>query len=218
MKHPINFKELRNSVIQNKAEQLLKDFYHPLSLHQIEPLEDVEELVNWVGYTLHYGDLEVLCGSPGLLGCVRLAENEIWVHHKLDPFEEQTEGRHNHTIAHEIGHHVLHRNAQERHNAQYSLFETIDSTIFCRTHEKKERQERQADYFAGALLMPEVLMRKRFEVVRQDLRLAYEDADFEYQISKVLKGIFHVSRQSMVIRLKQLSLLEKPQGQQLLLL
>jgi len=72
---------------------------------------------------------------------------------------ESHEGRYNFTIAHEIGHHVLHRDhyLAER-NAEHP-------GIMCREVSAKPLVEQQADQFASALLMPADLVRRAAEQV-----------------------------------------------------
>ncbi|HEY4303420.1 MAG TPA: ImmA/IrrE family metallo-endopeptidase [Gemmatimonadaceae bacterium] len=98
------------------------------------------------------------------------------------------------TIAHEIGHYVLHRE-------DASLF--IDERYFTAFRDKKSSQgsdprERQANAFAAALLMPTHLVKREIEQQRFDI------ADDE-TLGNLAKK-FEVSVQSMAYRLSNLSL------------
>jgi Zn-dependent peptidase ImmA (M78 family) len=68
-------------------------------------------------------------------------------------------GRFNFTLAHEIGHWCLHRGRDEVRLATGNLFGAPAApSIICRTSERRERIEIQADAFAGCLLMPRDLL------------------------------------------------------------
>jgi len=98
------------------------------------------------------------------------------------------------SVAHEIGHYVLHRKASQ-------LF--IDKeyfAVFRDTHSStgESRREREANAFAAALLMPTALL--RLEIERQGLHLA-DEATLDS-----LAGLFRVSRQAMAYRLANLGI------------
>jgi Zn-dependent peptidase ImmA (M78 family) len=98
------------------------------------------------------------------------------------------------TIAHEVGHYLLHK-------GDSSLF--IDEKYFAAFRDKKsslgsDRKEREANAFAAALLMPAYLVRREIEQHHFDL------ADEEALAS--LAGKFQVSTQSMAYRLSNLGL------------
>jgi len=97
------------------------------------------------------------------------------------------------TVAHEIGHYVLHLGVSD-------LF--IDEGDFLAiyrrddTRSRDNKRERDANTFAGALLMPKDLLYKELETARLDL---FEDRDW-----KSLAERFDVSQQALMIRLTKL--------------
>jgi Zn-dependent peptidase ImmA (M78 family) len=96
------------------------------------------------------------------------------------------------TIAHEIGHYVLHRTELpvfiDKTLRQYSaVFRDADSST------GEDRREREANAFAAALLMP-------ISFVRAELANLDSDVEDEETIEALAKR-FKVSRQSMSIRL-----------------
>jgi Zn-dependent peptidase ImmA (M78 family) len=101
------------------------------------------------------------------------------------------------TIAHEIGHFVLHvRNKQQR------LF--VDKSVFKRDDDSStgnDVEEVAANSFAAALLMPEVLVRS--EIERQQF-----DLDDEDDVSNLARR-FNVSTAAMSFRLENLRLLRR---------
>lgn len=100
------------------------------------------------------------------------------------------------TIAHEIGHFVMHASD----NQQQRLF--VDrSTMFKRDENSStgdDLQEIQANQFAAALLMPEKLIREEIASSRLDL-------DDEEDVSDLAKR-FNVSAAAMTFRLENLGL------------
>ena len=73
-------------------------------------------------------------------------------------------GRYSFTLAHEIGHHVLHR--------QFYFEHLVDgeTKIICREANIKPIIERQADRFAAALLMPAETVKAAFSTLSEDSR------------------------------------------------
>lgn len=100
------------------------------------------------------------------------------------------------TIAHELGHYVLHRNESK-------MF--VDTAIFKRQSDeggyttREERMEREANYFAANILMPEIL-------VRREVRQFYKDLNDEANITQ-LAAKFEVSLPAMTFRLINLGII-----------
>ena len=108
---------------------------------------------------------------------------------------EQPEVRQRFTIAHELGHFVLHRGESELFiDRTFRAFRNQDSAT------GKDRAEIQANQFAAALLMPEELLKR--EVGDDMIDLAEAD------LINTLAERFGVSSQSMTFRLENLKLLE----------
>lgn len=101
-------------------------------------------------------------------------------------------GLKNFTIAHEVGHWVLHRN-----DSQDKLPGFDGEIIICRGENSNDERESQANYFAATLLMPEDFVRNAFEDVPQI---------FNYGTLCDLADQFNVSKRAMKIRLEELNL------------
>lgn len=103
-----------------------------------------------------------------------------------------SEVRQRFTLAHEIGHLYL------GHNGDFFLDRAI---LFrnSRSSEGTDSREVDANRFAAELLMPENLVRERFEN-------GFDDRD-EDEIVSLLARIFEVSTQAMAIRLQSLGLI-----------
>lgn len=98
------------------------------------------------------------------------------------------------TIAHELGHYVL-------HNERSNMF--VDKVFFRKKSDgytsKEEKIEREANYFAANILMPEKLIFQAVSNLTCDL---YEDET----VSKLAKD-FNVSSSAMLYRLINLGVL-----------
>jgi Zn-dependent peptidase ImmA (M78 family) len=99
------------------------------------------------------------------------------------------------TLAHELGHYVLHSNDSK-------MF--VDTAIFKRQIDggyssKEERMEREANNFAANILMPEIL-------VYREVRNFYKDLNDENNIAALAQK-FEVSTAAMTFRLINLSII-----------
>lgn len=98
------------------------------------------------------------------------------------------------TLAHELGHFVLHKE-------ESSVF--TDIQLFKRQSEgytsREERMEQEANFFAASILMPEVLVRQKANIMECDL---HDDEN----VSK-LAELFNVSLPAMTFRLLNLGII-----------
>ena len=150
----IEFPEIPFADIEARAQRLIDDYEDHIGrrIRTPIPVESIAE--HFLGYQIDITE-EGLFEDPRYLGGIVFDENVIRVNASV----ESHEGRYNFTIAHEIGHHVLHR---EHYLAERSA---TDSEIMCREVSAKPLVEQQADQFASALLMPADLVRRAAEQV-----------------------------------------------------
>jgi len=107
--------------------------------------------------------------------------------------------RHTFTIAHEIGHFMLHKgDVYLDGRVRVSFRDGLSSMA-------TDQEEVSANAFAAALLMPANWVRPAFEEV---VRRAAVDSEDE--LAEVLAGRFGVSRQAMLFRLINLGLVASP--------
>jgi len=150
------------------------------------PPVDVERIASNVGAEVAYERLEpeisgILVSAPD--GHVRIGVNNQ--HHR---------NRQRFTIAHEIGHHLL-------HSKQPTLFVDGQMVYFRDgiASTASDPREIQANAFAAALLMPE-------RVLRDDLRDEGVDALDEVAV-RTLAERYQVSQQALTLRLLNLGLI-----------
>ena len=89
-----------------------------------------------------------LFSDPELLGGIDFEQNKIYVNASVHDHD----GRYSFTVAHEIGHHVLHKGV-------YLDNKSSNGEILCRDTREKPHIETEADRFAAALLMPNEVVR-----------------------------------------------------------
>ena len=109
------------------------------------PVEDMAE--HYLGYEIDITD-EGLFSDPNFLGGIDFEESKIYVNVSV----EDHDGRYAFTVAHEIGHHVLHKESYLESHTEG------EKEILCRDASEKPKIELEADRFAAALLMPSDLV------------------------------------------------------------
>ena len=188
---------LSNDEIHEIAEEIGRQFL-PISIHRLPTI------LKYVlpSATILYKDMDKdVYGSFDFNEDILYISNEI----KQDPY------RTNFTIAHEIGHIVLHRNILQRYYKSTSNVQTIspsDKVI--------SKLEVQANIFASSLLLPkqvfltETTRRMSQLGIRPPLFKDHQTVNIRdcYGVCVYLQSFFQVSRQVVEIRLSQLNLLK----------
>jgi Zn-dependent peptidase ImmA (M78 family) len=138
----INWPVLSTEQIESAAGQLRNDALDALGLDRSTLPVPVERIAEFhLGYELDFTDQDA-----DIIGGIDFQAGVILI----NPAIEDHEGRYNFTIAHEIGHHCLHRELYIKHQDELG--------ILCRSR-ARPIEEVQADRFAEALLMPPAPLR-----------------------------------------------------------
>jgi len=155
------------------------------------PVESIAE--HFLGYDLEITD-KGLFVSGDVLGGISFETNTIFVNASI----ENHDGRYAFTVAHEIGHHELHRNLYIEHVLDHS-------NILCREVLKKPLIEKQADRFAAALLVPRSLIGSSGVLMsaRKPCRTLPEALELATALKRE-RGLANVSLSALVNRLKDL--------------
>ena len=166
------------------------------------PVEDIAE--HYLGYQIDFVN-EGLFSDPEILGGIDFDENKIYVNASV----EDHDGRYAFTIAHEIGHHVLHRDAYLKENLEG------EKEILCRDARNKPRIELEADRFAAALLMPAQSVRDILSQVNSSQKVK-TIGQARGLASKIIKEgeLNNVSNTAMVNRLIDLKVISDYIGYQ----
>ena len=198
------YPERTDAGLEELADGLNRDYFADLG-RPITPPIPIEDMAEYfLGYSIEITD-EGLFSDPDFLGGIDFEDNKIYVNASV----EDHDGRYAFTVAHEIGHHVLHR---EAYLAGQSGSEP---DILCRDTFEKPQIEIEADRFAAALLMPSTLV-----------RAAYADLDGERKVktigqargvaNKLIKnaGFTNASNTAMINRLIDLKIIPSFVGYQ----
>jgi Zn-dependent peptidase ImmA (M78 family) len=121
-----NTKRIGNIILRGRALRLLEDIGSDLNI------ADLKSVIDEYGFTYH--EFTPTEKNKALLGAVHYEDRKIYVN-KYMPSNER-----HFTLAHEIGHIVLHPNQNH-----------VD---FRRSNQKKDPKESEANVFAYELLMP----------------------------------------------------------------
>ena len=147
---------LADAGIEASANTLLADCARRNRIDVRPPVPVEEILEDHLGLHLGFDDLRAKLGVPDVLGALWIEGAEVTVDQTLDPDEHPSAlTRYRFTLGHEIGHWDLHRGLVLAQRLQADLFQKSSGpSIICRTSQRKEPIEWQADAFAAALLMP----------------------------------------------------------------
>lgn len=180
-----------NTIAQFYDESFKKNFeLHPNILNQIffdenNPQINVEEIAKKLGFSLSYTIME----ESG-----KLEDNVINVN-LLD-----AEVRQRFTIAHEIGHFLL-------HNPSDTMYRDVTLKRYENIVERIE--ERQANNFAAELLMPKRLLAQLIDkyLTENNWGSLLDDIQFEILLKDVSK-MLNVSKSSLDFRLQNLGVVK----------
>lgn len=175
-------RRLNRAKIDREASKLIRD------AGIVEPPVDVNKLADSLSVAIEESDLGSDCS--GLL--VREGESAViginWAHHL---------NRKRFTVAHELGHFVLHDGdtyVDKKFAVRFRNLESGSGTVI---------EEREANNFAASLLMPADWVRQAFN----DRGINHKDLDEAAVEIDGLADDFQVSRQAMNYRLVNLGLI-----------
>ena len=187
---PSIFPELSDDAIERQASQLRKDYYDQSGREERLPVPVEVIAEQHLGYDIDIVD-DGLFSDPDYLGGIIFDRNVI----QVNAVTEAHEGRYNFTLAHEIGHHILHR------DIYLAARDGEPCDILCRDTGEKPLIESQADRFAAALLMPEHAVRRTVE--EYPFRRVTSVTGLRAMAAKVIQlgGFSNVSNTAMANRL-----------------
>lgn len=211
---------LYNSEMDKSANQLLFEYEQKFGeiFKPPIPIEKIAEMHLNLGINL----VEEV---DDILGYLNPDKRTIFINEKLYPDNPDINaGRYNFTVAHELGHWVMHVPVINAYKQNGSLLDE-ESVILCRKTLGREMIEIQADYFAASLLIPAHLLKGYWKLKTDNARPLFANRvadgiltkqrnnkmtsreDALCVFAKDLADIFNVSAKAMAIRLKQVGLL-----------
>ena len=178
--------ELLNEDIEQITQELIMSYQSNSQWTYSAPMPVERIAENHLGY-----DIEItkdgLFEDPNFLGGIHFDEKLIQVNGSI----EDHDGRYSFTVAHELGHHCLHKD-------QFSQAkENIEG--MCREEGKKPLVESQADTFAAYLLMPTNLVNKAYrEAFGDDDKVFEMDFKKRYMLGSIAKRVIEAGSFSNV--------------------
>ena len=172
-----NFPELLDDVIEMKANELILSYQNESDWSDEMPVPVERIAQSHLGYDIEITD-EGLFEDPDFLGGIHFNDKLIQINGSI----EDHDGRFSFTLAHELGHHCLHREIFHEMSS--------DDEIMCRDAGEKPIAERQADLFAAYLLMPKNQVMKAFTKVFGDDDTVFEmDFKKRYMLGSIAKRV-----------------------------
>lgn len=145
--------------------------------------------------------------KDAILGALDVGEKQIYISESV----EDHPGRYRFTLAHEVGHWVLHRHLYYRDRSQTSLFgEKPIPDIVCRSDQSQDPREYQANRFAASLLMPRRMLLSTMTEVSKSHGILPEELLTDSQVRLLtdtianVANLYEVSKQAAGIRLREL--------------
>ena len=190
----IDWPKLSDEEIEHKATTFRDEAIGNLNISQgtSVPVEQIAEL--YLGYDFDFvEDHEAL--PSDVIGGIDFDSKTIIINAAI----EDHIGRYSFTVAHEIAHHVLHR--------ELFLEARSGNRIMCRGGSERPIEEVQADRFAEALIMPKDIVIKYFKAIKS--RKPYSKRARLALSAGVIKssGLDNVSVSAMEMRLMHLGLI-----------
>jgi len=192
------YPDLSDGAIEAAASALIASFEEATgdTLTVPTPVERIAE--NFLGYRIEVTD-QGLFSDPDYLGGIDFESKTILVNASV----EDHDGRYAFTIAHELGHHVLHRSHFLNHASDQG------AGIMCRSRAKRPAIEYQADRFAAALLMPAATLEPAARSLSRRTRGPKRSQRLAARL--ITEGGFsNVSHQAMRYRLRELGIGHDP--------
>jgi len=191
--------------VEDLADAFAATYFSSLGQDYINtpiPVEDIAE--HYLGYAIDITD-EGLFSDPNFLGGIDFEENKIFVNASV----EDHDGRYAFTVAHEIGHHVLHKDAYMNEQTHG------EKKVLCRDTSEKQQIEIEADRFAAALLMPSQIIIDAFKELGQKKKVSTIGQARGLANSLVKgAGLNNVSNTAMINRLIDLKIISSSMGYQ----
>ncbi len=194
-----DYPDLSAESIEDRADTLRLEYSAWAGTDASKPVSVEVVAEQYLGYEIDISDSGMF-SNPDCMGGILFESKTITVNAAV----AEHEGRYNFTLAHEIGHHALHR-AHYLRNKQ-----PRGEQVICREVGSKPLIERQADRFAAALLMPAEQVKSVYEILLAGSQPADKPSTGQLRgiAARVLEigGFSHVSNTAMVNRLIDLGL------------
>lgn len=141
----------KKTEIEMSAKELLSDIYP--NLDDVTPPIDLEPILKQYGLILKFVEFK----DPTISGAYDKDQKTIYI------AKDDSYTRKSFTIAHELGHFILHKNKEREFFYRQDI---------ARIPEETREEDKEANWFAAALLMPENLIKKYWNLTKNVDKLA----------------------------------------------
>ena len=148
-------KRINKNDIESRSLDLLKSYSKDKDRKASPPIDPID-IIEYLGYDIDYRN-DGIYQDKNILGGLNIDKKNVEVNEKANTHD----GRENFTLAHEIGHIILHSKGSSLNKNEK----------LCRTDagfdtNRPNQVEREADEFAAYLLMPTEQVKTAFDSVR----------------------------------------------------
>ena len=165
-----------NKDIESKSLDLLNSYGRDRNIKAVPPIDPID-IIEYLGYDIVYSNDGIYTGK-NILGGLNIDKRHVEVNER----ENTHKGRENFTLAHEIGHILLHSERISLNNNEK----------LCRTEagidiNTPDQLEWEADKFAAFLLMPTENVNKAFNSIRNKPLYLKRNILFRYLLKRSLR-------------------------------
>lgn len=182
------------------TEEILVEYGYPVSaIRNPEPIP-IDEIVEFhYKLDIAWEPIDYFSEDGLIMAAIIPSKRKIIMNESCKELFEEKIGTMNFTMAHELGHWVLH--VDDKLNQQIPFAFKEEDTYYCRNFSKRPPEEVQADMFAGCLLLPKLILVPLID----SLKNAHEVITFP-QLYHIC-NIFSISISALKVRLHSLKLL-----------
>jgi hypothetical protein len=182
------------------TQRILRDFGFNFENNILPRAVPIDEIIEFhYKLDISWESIDHFDSTGLVMAAIIPSERKIIMNESCKELFEEKIGTMNFTMAHELGHWVLH--VTDKLNIQGLLdLKNEIPTFYCRSKTKKPPEEYQADMFAGSLLMPKPTLQK----VIANLKV---NGQIQLKQLYILAPMLKVSISALKVRLNQLGLL-----------
>ncbi|OXM87536.1 ImmA/IrrE family metallo-endopeptidase [Paenibacillus rigui] len=183
------------------TEKILMQYGFPIDSSDSSSIEvPVDEIIEFhFGLDIEWDVIDHFDPSGLVMAAIFPRKRKIVMNESCRDLFEEKIGTMHFTMAHELGHWVLH--VDDEFDDQLSISIEDEEIYYCRSFSKKPPEEVQADMFAGCLLMPKPI----FIQTINDLKENTNKITFRHLYK--IADMFKVTISALKVRLHSLNLL-----------